>query len=450
MENVQTFAQEFGALQFQCLDDTFLFAELNHDMLLATLFRKSCILHFTGTCEMREYFIQLPIGWHIDNDNCSPNLFDFSCIKINWQRRILGQSVLFQFGIESFNHLKILNANPQLDTSYGWWNEWMNYLIRMDAFNAIDHFARQTWIGCRQTGHGRPIICDFECLEFVGDDAARYRAHNQRPIDKHGVGQMLCHRHTTAFKEFHIANARNHRTSHVSHRRIQTNLIDFANATEQILHLILGRLRCYVCHLNHFGRHVWNKIDEFSHTLTHSLTLSFAIVSLEAANSLFRTFEICTRCDRMMSGTHQTIRHSVHARSIWFDSKFSMDFNCFNSSFFVGASNTFTIHANVRHFWNKKKKFQSALMNGIIWRPATLISRVARCRRWQQRQLRTIRLRQIRLANKLEFSMNERAIASGQTSYRLCKVIRRELSMDSIWPCRQTSNGTHANFSFCF
>lgn len=117
MVNVQSFALKFGALQFQRFDDTLLFTKLNHHMLLAALFRKTCVFHFTGTCKMREYLVQFPIGRYIDDNDCATNFLNFSCVIIDWQRWIFGQIVLLQFGVVRLHNLCMRKAKIDIQNS---------------------------------------------------------------------------------------------------------------------------------------------------------------------------------------------------------------------------------------------------------------------------------------------------------------------------------------------
>lgn len=89
--HVQLMATVFVTLQFQRLNDTLLFAVLDHGKFFATFFGKSGILHFAGTSKVVHDVVESPIGGHRIHDNGSSNFFDFSCIKIGRQRWIQWQ-----------------------------------------------------------------------------------------------------------------------------------------------------------------------------------------------------------------------------------------------------------------------------------------------------------------------------------------------------------------------
>lgn len=66
---------------------------------------------------------------------------------------------------------------------------------------------------------------------------------------------MLGNANAIRVEVFYIANARLYGQRDVSHRRVQANFFDLADEAEQRLHLVTGRLRSDVGHLNYFRSH---------------------------------------------------------------------------------------------------------------------------------------------------------------------------------------------------
>lgn len=250
MVDVQFASQKLIALQLQRFDHTLLFAIFNHHMLDAILFRKASIFDFTGLRKIVHNFIQLPIGRYINDNDGASNFLHFARVRVDCQLRIRRQTQFVQLWVACLQQLSSIEQKKNkirlefpLRSPYDCTEQWN---CTHPSLDVIVHTGRQCCITLRTIA----VAGQFQRLKFVGYLARADRTHHQRPVNVHRVGQMLGHRHTATFEIFHIANARVYRQCDITHRRIQTNLIDFANAAEQILHLIFGGLRCNVCNLH--------------------------------------------------------------------------------------------------------------------------------------------------------------------------------------------------------
>lgn len=125
--------------------------------------------------------------------------------------------------------------------------------MRMNTIDAIDHIRRQIRIGHQQSGNRRSVLRDLQRRILIRYVAGWNGAHNERPINEHGVRHVLGNGNATALQELHIANARINGTRYVPDGWIETDLFDFADVPEEILHLVLGGLRSDVRDLDHFA-----------------------------------------------------------------------------------------------------------------------------------------------------------------------------------------------------
>lgn len=106
MVHIQLVAEEFGALHLQCLCDRFLFAKLNHGVLLAAFLCEPCAFHFAGMlAKVLDNFQELPVRRYVDDDHRASDLFDSARLKGDGQRRIFGQLELLQLRIRREDHL---------------------------------------------------------------------------------------------------------------------------------------------------------------------------------------------------------------------------------------------------------------------------------------------------------------------------------------------------------
>lgn len=114
---------------------------------------------------------------------------------------------------------------------------------------------RHLEIGRIQAGHDVGLIGDVQRPILVRDvaDGRLIGRDDERTVDEHRVGEMLCYGDAQRVEILNVAYARLHRHRHVAYLRVQSDVFDFADAPEQRLHLILGGLRCDVRHLYHLS-----------------------------------------------------------------------------------------------------------------------------------------------------------------------------------------------------
>lgn len=130
-----------------------------------------------------------------------------------------------------------------------------DHLIRRDTFDLIDDVRRQLGIRRIQPGYDVGLVGDVQCSVLVRyvTDRGLIRRDDECAVDEHGVGQMLSDRNAQRVEILDVANAGLNGHGHVADLRIESDVFDLADASEQRLHLILGGLRCDVRYLYYFG-----------------------------------------------------------------------------------------------------------------------------------------------------------------------------------------------------
>lgn len=225
---------QLRAVQLQPGYDAGLFAVLDQrvpgDVVLAAA--PPHVLDVAGFLEERD---QLVVGdgiVHVDRHQRAPDLLDASRVVRDRQLRVRRQAVGRKHRVVGDDHL-----------------------VGRHALDLVDDVRRQFRVGRVQAGHDARLVGDVQRPVLV-----RYVAHgrlvrrdDQRAVDEHGVGEVLGDGHAQRVEVLNVAYARLHRHRHVADLRVQSDVLDLADAPEQRLHLVLGGLRRDVRHLYHLG-----------------------------------------------------------------------------------------------------------------------------------------------------------------------------------------------------